>query len=160
MAFLTLRNVKARRALGTPPDLLHPVSERELGAVPAQVREAEPVQAEAAAEEAAEEGGLHALPARPARDQLYKMGLPGKLILGGYFQANVTSPRPFLLLRICFPEDLFLYNCFQSPRWTGSSHRESTSSSQRRVSIATQFGSISDNINMTSNMMTIMYHNL
>ena len=59
-----------------------------------------------------------------------------------------------------FREDLFLYNCLQSPRWTGSSHRESTSSSQRRVSIATQFGSISDNINMTSNMMTIMYHNL
>ena len=32
-----------------------------------------------------------------------KIGLPGKLILGGYFPENVTSRRPFLLLRISFP---------------------------------------------------------
>ena len=38
-----------------------------------------------------------------ARDQLYKRGLPGKSILGDYFQENMTSRRPFLLLRISFP---------------------------------------------------------
>ena len=32
-----------------------------------------------------------------------KIGLPGKSILGDYFQANVTSQRPFLLVRISFP---------------------------------------------------------
>ena len=32
-----------------------------------------------------------------------KIGLPGKSILGDYFQENMTSRRPFLLLRICFP---------------------------------------------------------
>ena len=37
------------------------------------------------------------------RDQLYKIGLPGKSILGYYFQENRTSQRPFLLLRISFP---------------------------------------------------------
>ena len=35
--------------------------------------------------------------------QLYKIGLPGKSILGDYFQENRTSRRPFLLLRISFP---------------------------------------------------------
>ena len=38
-----------------------------------------------------------------ARDQLYKIGLPGKWILGDYFQENRTSRRPFPLLRISFP---------------------------------------------------------
>ena len=33
-----------------------------------------------------------------------KIGLPGKLILGEYFQENMTYRRPFLLLRISFPE--------------------------------------------------------
>ena len=32
-----------------------------------------------------------------------KIGLPGNLILGYYFQENRTSQRPFLLLRIIFP---------------------------------------------------------
>ena len=32
-----------------------------------------------------------------------KIGLPGKSILGYYFQENRTSSRPFLLLRISFP---------------------------------------------------------
>ena len=32
-----------------------------------------------------------------------KIGLPGKLILGDYFQENMNSPRPFLLLRVSFP---------------------------------------------------------
>ena len=32
-----------------------------------------------------------------------KVGLPGKSILGDYFQENRTSQRPFLLLRISFP---------------------------------------------------------
>ena len=32
-----------------------------------------------------------------------KMGLPGKLILGDYFQGNRTSRSPFLLMRICLP---------------------------------------------------------
>ena len=32
-----------------------------------------------------------------------KIGLPGKSILGDYFQENRTSRRPFLLLRINFP---------------------------------------------------------
>ena len=32
-----------------------------------------------------------------------KIGLPGKWILGDYFQENRTSQRPFLLLRISFP---------------------------------------------------------
>ena len=32
-----------------------------------------------------------------------KIGLPGKLILGDYFQENRTSRRPFLILRISFP---------------------------------------------------------
>ena len=34
------------------------------------------------------------------RDQLYKIGLPGKSILRDYFQDNMTSQRPFLLQRI------------------------------------------------------------
>ena len=43
-------------------------------------------------------------PAAPtARDQLYKIGLPGKSILGDYFQENRTFLRHFLLLRIRFP---------------------------------------------------------
>ena len=32
-----------------------------------------------------------------------KIGFPGKSILRDYFQENRTSPRPSLLLRICFP---------------------------------------------------------
>ena len=32
-----------------------------------------------------------------------KIGLPGKLIIGDYFQENRTSRIPFLLLRISFP---------------------------------------------------------
>ena len=32
-----------------------------------------------------------------------KIGLPGKSVLGDYFQENRTSRRPFLLLRISFP---------------------------------------------------------
>ena len=32
-----------------------------------------------------------------------QIGLPGKLILGDYFQENRTSQRPFLLLGITFP---------------------------------------------------------
>ena len=32
-----------------------------------------------------------------------KIGLPGKSILGDYFQENMTSRRPFLLLRVSFP---------------------------------------------------------
>ena len=36
------------------------------------------------------------------RDQLYKIGLPGKSILGDYFQENMTSPRPLFILRISF----------------------------------------------------------
>ena len=32
-----------------------------------------------------------------------KIGLPGKSILRDYFQENMTSPRPFFLLRISFP---------------------------------------------------------
>ena len=32
-----------------------------------------------------------------------KIGLPGKSILGDYFQKNMTSQRLFFLLRICFP---------------------------------------------------------
>ena len=37
------------------------------------------------------------------RDQLCKIGLPGKSILGDYFQENMTSRRRFLLQRISFP---------------------------------------------------------
>ena len=44
---------------------------------------------------------------------MYKISLPGKSILRDYFQENRTSRRPFLLLRISFPEDLFLYNSSQ-----------------------------------------------
>ena len=49
-----------------------------------------------------EAGLLHfdALAYDDARDQLYKIGLPGKLILRDYFQENMTSRRPFLFLRI------------------------------------------------------------
>ena len=32
-----------------------------------------------------------------------KIGLPGKLILGDNFQENMTSRRPFILLRTTFP---------------------------------------------------------
>ena len=39
-----------------------------------------------------------------------KIGPPGKLILGDYFQENGTSRRPFLLLRISFPGRPILYN--------------------------------------------------
>ena len=31
-----------------------------------------------------------------SRDELYKIGVPGKSILGDYFQENRTSRRPFL----------------------------------------------------------------
>ena len=41
--------------------------------------------------------------AADARDQLNKIGLPGKWILEDYFQENMTSRKPFLLLRISFP---------------------------------------------------------
>ena len=40
----------------------------------------------------------------PAGTNCIKIGLPGKLILGDYYQENWTSQRPFLLLRIHFPE--------------------------------------------------------
>ena len=43
------------------------------------------------------------------RDQLYKIGLSGKSILGDYFQENRTSQRPFLLLRISFPGKTYFY---------------------------------------------------
>ena len=36
------------------------------------------------------------------RDELYKIGLPGKSILGEYFQEDRTSQRHFLLQRINF----------------------------------------------------------
>ena len=36
--------------------------------------------------------------------QLYKNGSSGKSILRDYFQENMISQRPFLLLRISFPE--------------------------------------------------------
>ena len=39
---------------------------------------------------------------RETRDELYKIGLPGKSILRDYFQENRTSQRPFLVLRIRF----------------------------------------------------------
>ena len=51
---------------------------------------------------------------RGRRDQLYEKGLSGKSILGVYFQENKTSRRPFLLLRISFPERPILYNCLQA----------------------------------------------
>ena len=44
------------------------------------------------------------LPPRPSSGgNCIKMGLPGKSILGDYFQENMSSGRPFLLLRIRFP---------------------------------------------------------
>ena len=39
----------------------------------------------------------------PTGGNCIKIGLPGKSILGDYFQENMTSQRPFLLLRISFP---------------------------------------------------------
>ena len=48
-----------------------------------------------------------------SRDQLYKVGLPGKSILWDCFQENMTSQRPFLFLRISFPGRPILYNCLQ-----------------------------------------------
>ena len=54
---------------------------------------------------AAEEPLTISLTPQHCREQLYKIGLPGKSILGYYFQENGTSRRPFLLLRI--REDLF-----------------------------------------------------
>ena len=43
-------------------------------------------------------------PLRPtdAGTNCIKIGLPGKSILGDYFQENMTSPRPLLILRISF----------------------------------------------------------
>ena len=41
--------------------------------------------------------------ALPFRDQLYKIGLPGKSILRDHFRENRTFRRLFLLLRISFP---------------------------------------------------------
>ena len=37
-----------------------------------------------------------------------KIGLPGKSILEDYFQENGTFRRPFLLLKISFPQRLFM----------------------------------------------------
>ena len=51
-----------------------------------------------------------------SRDQLYKIGLPGKSILGDSYQENMTSRRPFLLLRIDFPGRPILYNYLQHCR--------------------------------------------
>ena len=39
-------------------------------------------------------------PSESAGMNRIKIGLPGKSIIGDYFQENMTSPRPFLLLRI------------------------------------------------------------
>ena len=40
-------------------------------------------------------GGKRGRHSNASRDQLYKIGLPGKSILGDYFQENMTSQRPF-----------------------------------------------------------------
>ena len=48
------------------------------------------------------EAGCRLSLARPGGNCI-KRGLPGKSILGDYFQENRTSRRPFLLLRISFP---------------------------------------------------------
>ena len=40
---------------------------------------------------------------RGAGTNCIKIGLPGKSILRDYFQENMTSRRPFLLLRLNFP---------------------------------------------------------
>ena len=41
--------------------------------------------------------------------QLYKIGLPGKAILGDYFQENRTSRRPFSLTEIQFSGKTHFY---------------------------------------------------
>ena len=51
------------------------------------------------------------LPFDPPEANSIKIGLPGKLILGDYFQENMISRRPFL--ESVFREDLSLYNCPQ-----------------------------------------------
>ena len=45
-----------------------------------------------------------------------KIGLPGKLILGYYYQENRTSQRPFLLLRISFFGKTYFYTIGTGPR--------------------------------------------
>ena len=57
--------------------------------------------------------GARSSPSSPSRDQLYKIGLPGKSIIRDYFRENRTSRRPFLLLRISCPGRPILYNCLQ-----------------------------------------------
>ena len=63
------------------------------------------------------------------RDQLYKIGLPGKSILGDYFQENRTSRRAFLLRRIRFPgRPIFIQ---LPPGWTATTSSPSTTPPRR-----------------------------
>ena len=58
------------------------------------------------------------------------MGLPGKPILGDYFQENMTSQRPFLLLRISFPGGPIFIQL--PPEGTSTMPRTTASSSGKR----------------------------
>ena len=57
-----------------------------------------------------------------------KIGLPGKSILGDYFQENKTFQRPFLLLRISFPGRPIFKQLPSGPRrpWTSTTRTSTT----------------------------------
>ena len=72
-------------------------------------------------ERARQDGGVpHHRGGEPGTNCI-KIGLPGKSILGDYFQENRTSQRPVLLLRISFPgRPIFIQLVPGSPpRWCG-----------------------------------------
>ena len=56
-----------------------------------------------------------------------KIGLPGKSILGDYFQENMTSRSPFLLLTICFPRKTYFYTIASRPDWRWTTRRPNCS---------------------------------
>ena len=57
-----------------------------------------------------------------------KIGVPGKLILGDYFQENMTSQRPFLWLKIRFPGRPIFIQFIPGCSWarTGAARRSAS----------------------------------
>ena len=90
-----------------------------------------------------------ALPMSMPGDNCIKLGLPGKSILGDYLQENMTSQRPFLLLRISFPgRPIFIQfvpapsspslafmipSRMRSPRFWGEAEEEEAAAMKKRM---------------------------
>ena len=70
---------------------------------------------------------------RRAGGNCIKMSLPGKSILGDYFQENGTSKRPFLSLRISFPGRPFYIQFVPAVRRRGRRRRLLRGRPRRRI---------------------------